>query len=141
MLKDACVSSIPSAPRAFYYCGSLGRLTSISLPDGLTSIGNQAFSGCESLALTSLPDGLTSIGDYTFYKCTSLALTSLPHGLTSIEEGTFFFCTSLALTSLPDGCTSIGYQAFGGGCASLGRRVLRRVDDSDSYCMCHCQIS
>ena len=118
MLKDACVSSIPSAPRAFYYCGSLGRLTSISLPDGLTSIGNQAFSGCESLALTSLPDGLTSIGDYTFYKC-----------------------TSLALTSLPDGCTSIGYQAFGGGCASLGRRVLRRVDDSDSYCMCHCQIS
>ena len=84
MLKDACVSSIPSAPRAFYYCGSLGRLTSISLPDGLTSIGNQAFSGCESLALTSLPDGLTSIGDYTFYKCTSLALTSLPDGLTSI---------------------------------------------------------
>ena len=87
-------------------------LTSSSLPEGLTSIGESAFTECTSLALTSLPKSLTSIGAYAFAGCTSLALTSLPEGLTSIDVYAFRNCTSLALTSLPEGLTSIGASAF-----------------------------
>ena len=89
-----------------------------TLPDDLTKIGRDAFSGCASLALTSLPEGVTSIGNGAFYDCTSLALTSLPAGVTSIGYGAFYGCTSLALTSLPAGVTSIGDSAFYG-CTSL----------------------
>ena len=57
---------------AFSYCNSL---TSITLPDSLTSIGDSAFSSCKSLTSITLPDGLTSIGAYAFYYCPSLTLT------------------------------------------------------------------
>ena len=105
---------------AFSGCTSLAL---ISLPDQLTSIGYSAFSGCTSLALTSLPDQLTSIGNNAFFGCKSLALTSLPSGITSIKYSTFQGCTSLALTSLPDQLTSIGDNAFSG-CTSLALTSL-----------------
>ena len=105
----------------FAYCTD--SLTLTELPDGVTSIGNYAFSNCTSLALTSLPDGVTSIGNYAFYGCTSLALTSLPDGVTSIGNYAFYNCTSLALTSLRDGVTSIGASAFRN-CTSLALTSL-----------------
>ena len=109
--------------QAFLGCTSLA-LT--RLPDGLTSIGNDAFHRCTSLALTSLPDGLLSIGDRAFYGCTSLALTRLPDGLLSIGQHAFYGCTSLALTRLPDGLT-IGYRAFEG-CTGISRSTLKKSD-------------
>ena len=89
-------------------------ITDVELPSGVTSIGNHAFNGCTSLALTSLPSGVTIIGDSAFRGCTNLALTSLPSGVTSIGQYVFSGCTSLALTSLPSGVTSIGNYAFSG---------------------------
>ena len=99
-----------------YITGNLSCLT--SLPEGITSIGADAFRECTSLALTSLPEGITSIGADAFRDCTSLALTSLPEGITSIGAGAFSGCTSLALTSLPEGITSIDSLAFKG-CTNL----------------------
>ena len=82
--------------------------------------------GCTSLALISLPDGLTSIGDYAFYECSSLSLTSLPDGLTGIGDDAFNNCAYLTLTILPDGLISIGNYAFVG-CASLAPCEKRRA--------------
>ena len=52
--------------------------TDITLPDGLTSLGDGAFYGCTSLVSIALPNGLTSLGDDTFYRCTALVSIALP---------------------------------------------------------------
>ena len=48
------------------------KITSITIPEGVTSIGNRAFSGCTSLTSITIPDSVTSIGDSAFFDCTSL---------------------------------------------------------------------
>lgn len=83
-----------------------------SLPSGITSIGKYAFNGCTALALASLPSGMTSIGNFAFYGCSNISLTSLPSGITTIGASAFQNCTNIALTSLPSGVTSIGGNAF-----------------------------
>ena len=55
-------------------------LTTVTLPDGLTTIGDDAFSGCHSLTTVTLPDGLTTIDDYAFFWCVSLTAITLPSG-------------------------------------------------------------
>ena len=112
-IQFAWAEGIPS--RAFDGCNSL---ESVTLPDGLTSIGNQVFSNCANLESITLPDGLTSIGDSAFYRCIKLKSIILPDSLTSIGHGVFSDCSSLASITLPDGLTSIGNGAFNG-CSGL----------------------
>lgn len=87
-------------------------LTSVLMPDSVTSIGQYAFYFCSNLVSAPLPNSLTSIGQYAFAFCTNLALTSLPDGLTSIEQYTFYNCNNLAITSIPSSVTKIGTSAF-----------------------------
>jgi hypothetical protein len=105
---------------AFRGCSSLASLT---LPDGLTAIGDNAFSDCSSLASLTLPDGLTTIGNEAFYGCSSLASLTLPDGLTAIGGGAFWGCSNLASLTLPAGLTTIGYDAFRY-CSSLASLTL-----------------
>ena len=100
---------------AFYGCDSL---TSITIPDGVTSIGTHAFSGCSSLTSITIPDGVTSIGTYAFSDCSSLTSITIPDGVTSIGEFAFYGCDSLTSITIPDGVTSIGQYAFSS-CDSL----------------------
>jgi len=83
-----------------------------SLPSGITSIRSYAFSSCSHLTLTSLPSSLTNIGAYAFYQCTALALTSLPSEVRSIGASAFYQCNALALTSLPSSITVIESDTF-----------------------------
>merc|ERR1719157_280669 len=85
--------------------------TDLILPEGLTTIGIQAFSDCTSLASVSFPESLTSIGDYAFYGATSLASISFPDSLTSIGTYAFSGATSLPMVYVPLGC-SVGNNAF-----------------------------
>ena len=77
---------------AFYGCTSL---TSIVIPDNVTTIGDFAFRNCTNLKSINLPDSLTSIGVDAFMGCTSLTSINLPASVTSIEQSTFENCTSL----------------------------------------------
>ena len=97
------------ADGAFYQCDSL---TSITLPDGVTSIGNSAFNWCDSLTGITLPDGVTSIGNSAFRSCFSLTDITLPDSVTSIGNIAFDSCGSLTSAVIPDGVTSIGKDAF-----------------------------
>ena len=97
------------ADGAFYQCDSL---TSITLPDGVTSIGNSAFNWCDSLTGITLPDGVTSIGNSAFRSCFSLTDITLPDSVTSIGNFAFDSCGSLTSAVIPDGVTSIGKDAF-----------------------------
>ena len=107
------VTSIGSS--AFSGCSSL---TSITLPEGVTSIEGSAFSNCSRLTSITIPEGVTSIGSSAFEYCSSLTSITLPEGVTSIGSSAFADCSSLTAITIPEGVMSIGKRAFSG-CTSL----------------------
>ena len=87
-------------------------ITSITIPDSVTSIGNDAFGDCGNLTDITIPDSVTSIGDYTFYGCKSLTSITIPCSVTSIGNDAFGFCENLTNITIPDSVTSISDDAF-----------------------------
>ena len=100
---------------AFVYCTSL---TSITIPNSVTSIGSNAFDECFSLTSITIPNSVTTIGGGAFSYCTSLTSVTIPNSVTSIGVGTFRECTSLTSVTIPNSVTSIGGSAFSN-CSSL----------------------
>ncbi|MDD6937430.1 MAG: leucine-rich repeat domain-containing protein [Clostridiales bacterium] len=115
ILKVEIGAGIRIGTYAFSYCYSL---SSITIPDSVTSIGTYAFSYCSSLSSITIPDGVTSIGNNAFYNCYSLSSITIPDGVTSIGSGAFSYCYSLSSITIPYGVTSIGNNAFSY-CSSL----------------------
>jgi hypothetical protein len=104
---------------AFQQCSSLA---SVSIPNSVTSIGESAFEQCSSLASVSIPYSVTSIGSYAF-SGTALTAVSIPNGVTSIGSGAFSYCYNLTSVTIPNSVTSIGANAFYG-CLGLGSVFL-----------------
>lgn len=91
---------------------SLCEVTSIIISEGITSICNSAFKGCESLTSVTIPDDVTSIGLYAFSGCKRLSSIMLPDELMYIGSGAFQYCYQLASVTIPNKVTSIGSAAF-----------------------------
>jgi hypothetical protein len=94
---------------AFSDCRSL---RSITIPAGVISIGQGVFEGCESLTEIKLPDSLEIIGDHAFDNCRYLTSITIPAGVISIGQSAFESCEMLTEIELPDGLESIGDNAF-----------------------------
>ena len=77
---------------AFQFCSSL---SSVVIPDSVTSIGDGAFDGCSSLTSFVIPNGVTRIGDRTFCGCSSLKEVAIPDSVFCIGDGAFCDCKSL----------------------------------------------
>jgi hypothetical protein len=90
-------------------------VVSVSLPDGLKTIGNGAFKNCVNLKSIVIPNSVEAIDsdieDGTFSGCTALESVTLPSNLKSIQGGTFQFCTSLKELVIPASVTYIGWSA------------------------------
>ena len=119
-------------------------LTSITIPNSVTSIGEMAFGDCSSLTSITIPNSVTTIGRNAFYGCTGELIVNcnIPNGsyydcryhgvfygskftkvtigdsVTSIGSYAFYGCSSLKSITIPNSVTSIGYEAFYG-CSSL----------------------
>ena len=94
---------------AFYDCSSL---TSITLPNSVTSIGSGAFSSCSSLTSITLPNSVTSIGEMAFAWCSSLTSITIPNSVKNIGGEAFWYCSSLTSITIPNSVKSIRFNAF-----------------------------
>lgn len=79
----------------YYAFKGCSGLTSVTIGNSVTSIGNSAFSGCSGLTSVTIPNSVTSIGDYAFYGCSGLTSITISDSVTSIGEAAFWFCSGL----------------------------------------------
>lgn len=93
---------------------SFSQITSITIPEGVSTIGRFAFGVCPKLTSISFPDSVTTIEDEAFYQCHGLIRVTLGEGVASIGELAFFRCSRLAHLNLPDSLTTICERAFEG---------------------------
>ena len=87
-------------------------LTSVTIGNGVTSIGEDAFWKCTSLTSVTIGNNVTSIGRYAFEDCTSLTSVTIPDKVTSIGDEAFYNCGALTSITIPDSVTGIGIEAF-----------------------------
>lgn len=148
-----------------YNGGSPSGLTTVSIPNTVTTIGNEAFCYCQSLTSLTIPESVTNIGDRAFYSCSNLAtvnynainctiegltsstalfseaLTSLTIGerVTRIPDYAFSDCTGLTRhLVIPDSVTYIGASAFAW-CSGITEITLgKSVDDVGAWAFSGC---
>ena len=84
----------------------------VKVLDGVTSIGNGSFYGCENLTTIELANSITSIGSEAFYNCNSLVSITLPENLQLIGNRSFYGCTELTSITIPNLVKKLGVGVF-----------------------------
>ena len=89
----------------------------------MTSIGKNAFTGCNTLLTVSIPNSVTTIGDWAFQNCSGLTSVTIPNSITTIGIGTFKNCSSLTSVTIPNSVELIKVDAFNG-CSNLTTLII-----------------
>ena len=87
-------------------------VTSVTIPDSVTSIHDVSFFNCSQLTNISIPNSVTYIGYSAFNSCTSLKSITLPSSLSTISKALFSGCSQLTTIHIPDSVSSIQFYAF-----------------------------
>jgi hypothetical protein len=99
--------------------------SSYTIPNSVTAIGNEAFSGCTGLTRVTIPNSVTAIGNEAFSGCTGLTSVTIPNSVTTIGDAAFSGCTGLTSVTIPNSVTSIRPYTFSG-CNGLKEVTLSR---------------
>ena len=95
-----------------HYAFSNSSITSVTIPNSVISISQFAFNNCNNLTSVNIPNSVTSIGQFAFNYCSSLSSVNLPNSITSISNSMFCGCSSLTSIDIPYNITSIEDAAF-----------------------------
>ncbi|MCL2028290.1 MAG: leucine-rich repeat protein, partial [Bacteroidales bacterium] len=87
-------------------------ITTVIIEDGVTTIGNEAFSECSGLTEVNIPSSVNTIGYYAFNSCTGLTEVNIPSSVNTIGFGAFNSCTGLTSVIIPNSVTEIGELTF-----------------------------
>lgn len=116
----------------------------VTLPEGLTSIGEYAFENSEYLESINLPDSVRYIGPYAFFCCRSLKTLHLPESLTAVQECSFYGLESIKSIEIPDSVTTIKRDGFES-CSKLKTikwgKGLKKIGDSAFACCGFTELS
>ncbi len=89
-------------------------ITSITLPETLTNIGDYTFQGCTALATVNVPENVINIGKYAFHNCYLLSSKVVLKGVVTIGFGAFHSCYTISNLELGENLKNIGQNAFFG---------------------------
>ena len=89
-------------------------VTGIVLPNGITKVqnSNNTFCSFPNLQTIVIPEGVTSIGEEAFRECTNLTSITIPSSVTNIGSSAFYYCSSLTSITIPESVTGIDNYAF-----------------------------
>ena len=103
-------------------------ITSVSIPNSITTIESGAFSGASNIISLTVPNGIKTIENSTFLNCNNLKTVILPDGLTSIGSHAFSGCPCLESVNIPQSVTHISEYVFDG-----STRVTLHIDSPNPF--------
>ena len=114
------------------------KITKVIIENGVTTIGEQAFSGCKKIAEISIPDSVTNIKTGAFFDCTGLTSIKIPESVTETGHSVFYGCVNLKEVTLPNGVGTINTGVFRD-CQSLETITFsKNVIKVDFTALCGC---
>ena len=117
------------------YSRDIVSITSVVIPNGVTTIGKGAFASQQRLTSITIPNTVTSIGENAFNDCIALASITIPNSVTKIDRQAFANCSNLRTITIPNSVTSIGDRTFfSSGLQSITwPSSVTKIQTNDSY--------
>ncbi|MBR6984913.1 MAG: leucine-rich repeat protein [Ruminococcus sp.] len=122
----------------YNYKGTMPENTSVEIPEGVRTIGFNAFEDCTNMTSVTIPEGVTDIGSYAFKGCTGLTSLTIPGDVKMIGAAAFADCTGLTSLTLDEGVENIQNAAFDGCTALNSLNLPKSLKIICSYAFSNC---